>query len=394
MSMETLILTGNHAVAYAVKMARVHFVSCYPITPQTQIVEKLAEFIFNGELDAVYVPVESEHSAMAACIGASLTGVRTFTATCSHGLAYMHEMLHWASATRLPIVMAVVNRAIGPPWNIWAEHGDAISQRDTGWIQIYTSNHQEAFDTILQAYKIAEDREVLLPVMVCLEGFVLSHTAQPVLLPNQEDVDVFIPHEPWKHITIDVDNPITHGNLQMPEDWFYEFRFLLHRAMEAAKKKIIQCAAEFEKIFGRNHGHLVEEYKCDDADVVLLSMGSLADQAKLVVDALREEGYRAGAVKLRSFRPFPEEELCRIAKKTECILVIDRNLSPGKGGALASELKASLYGIKEKPLVLECIAGLGGRDVTLEEEIEVMKQAFKIVEEGVEPKGIIWLGLK
>ncbi|MEM3148431.1 MAG: transketolase C-terminal domain-containing protein [Candidatus Jordarchaeales archaeon] len=392
--METLILTGNHAVAYAVKMARARFISCYPITPQTGIVEKLSEFILNGELEAVFVPVESEHSAMAACIGASLTGVRTFTATCSHGLAYMHEMVHWASATRLPIVMAVVNRTIGPPWNIWAEHGDSVSQRDTGWIQLYTSNHQEAFDTVIQAYKIAEDPNVLLPVMVCLEGFVISHTAQPVILPNQEDVDSFIPHEPWRHIIVDVDNPITHGNLQMPEDWFYEFRFLMHRAMDAAKEKIVRCSIEFEKIFGRNHGHLVEEYKCDDADVILLSMGSLADQAKVAVDVLREEGYKVGALKLRAFRPFPEEELRRVAKRTKCIVVVDRNLSPGKGGALASELKATLYGFKGMPIVIECVAGLGGRDVTLEEEIGLLKQAFRVMEEDGEPSGIIWLGLK
>nr|HDO80138.1 pyruvate ferredoxin oxidoreductase [Candidatus Bathyarchaeota archaeon] len=392
--METIIVTGNHAIAHAVKMAKVHFVSCYPITPQTGIVEKLSDFISNGELDAVFVPVESEHSAMAACIGASLTGVRTFTATCSHGLAYMHEMVHWAAATRLPIVMAVVNRAIGPPWNIWSDHSDAISQRDTGWIQLYTSNHQDAFDTILQAYKIAEDPDVLLPVMVCLEGFTLSHTVQPVSLPSQEEVDAFIPHTTWKHILIDVDAPITHGNIQLPEDWFYEFRFLMHKAMESAKKKIVEVSREFEKRFGRNHGHLIEEYRCDDAEAVLVSMGTLADQAKVAVDVLREEGYRAGAVKLRAFRPFPSEELRRIARKVKGIAVIDRNLSPGKGGAVSAELKASLYRHQSEPLVLECIAGLGGRDVTPEEESAALKHVFDLLEKGEFPQSPLWIGLK
>ncbi|MEM3525832.1 MAG: hypothetical protein QXV37_00325, partial [Candidatus Jordarchaeaceae archaeon] len=205
-------------------------------------------------MNAKFVRVESEHSALAACVGASLAGVRTFTATCAHGLLYMHEMVHWAAASRLPIVMAVVNRALGPPWNIWADHNDSVSQRDTGWIQIYCANHQDAFDSIIQAFKIAEDKEVLLPVMVCYEGFTISHTSQPVEMPEQDEVDAFLPPYNPTHIFIDFDNPITHGNLQNPDDWFYEFKYLIHLAHENAKRKIVEVASDFQKRFGRYHG--------------------------------------------------------------------------------------------------------------------------------------------
>ncbi|MEM2956825.1 MAG: transketolase C-terminal domain-containing protein [Candidatus Jordarchaeaceae archaeon] len=364
------------------------------LTPQTGVVEKLSDLVESGELNARFVRVESEHSALAACIGASLTGVRTFTATSAHGLAYMHEMVHWAAASRLPIVMAIVNRALGPPWNIWADHGDSVSQRDTGWLQIYCANHQDAFDSIIQAYKIAEDEEVLLPVMVCYEGFTISHTSQPVEIPEQEEVDAFLPPYNPTHIRVDIDNPITHGNLQNPDDWFYEFKYLMHLAQENAKKKIVQVASDFKKRFGRYHGGLVEEYKCNDADAVIVCMGSLADQAIVAVDELREEGYRVGAVNLRVFRPFPDEEIRRIAKNVKAISVIDRNLSPGKGGASASELKAALYIEDKRPQVLEFIAGLGGRDVTVQDQKDALKKAIKIIETGETIKEIGWIGRK
>lgn len=354
----------------------------------------MSDLVDGGELDARFVRVESEHSALAACIGASLTGVRTFTATSSHGLAYMHEMVHWAAASRLPIVMAIVNRALGPPWNIWADHGDSVSQRDTGWMQIYCANHQDAFDSIIQAFKIAEDQEILLPMMVCYEGFTISHTSQPVEIPEQEDVDAFLPPYNPTHIRVDVDNPITHGNLQNPDDWFYEFKYLMHAAQENAKKKIVEVASDFKKKFGRYHGDLVEEYRCKDADAVVFCMGSLADQAMVAVDELREEGYRAGSVKLRAFRPFPEEEIRRIARSVKAISVIDRNLSAGKGGASASELKAALYTEDKRPPVLEFIAGLGGRDVTVEDQKVALKKAFEVIEKGEIIKEIGWIGRK
>jgi len=357
-------------------------------------VEKLSDFVDSGELNAKFVRVESEHSAMAACIGASLTGVRTFTATSAHGLALMHEMVHWAASSRLPIVMAVVNRALGPPWNIWADHTDSISQRDTGWVQIYCANHQDAFDSIIQAFKIAEDPDVLLPVMVCYEGFTISHTSQPVEIPEQEEVDAFLPPYNPPHIRVDVDHPITHGNLQNPDDWFYEFKYLIHLAQENAKRKIVEVASEFEKRFGRYHGALVEEYRCEDADAVLFCMGSLADQAMVAVDELREEGYRAGSVKLRAFRPFPEEEICSVARRVKAIAVIDRNLSAGKGGASASEIKAALYTEEKRPPVLEFIAGLGGRDVTVQDQKDALKKAFEVIETGEIVKEIGWIGRK
>lgn len=345
-------------------------------------------------MNAKFIRVESEHSALAACVGASLAGVRTFTATSAHGLLYMHEMVHWAAAARLPIVMAVVNRALGPPWNIWADHSDSVSQRDTGWIQIYCANHQDAFDSIIQAFKIAEDKEVLLPVMVCYEGFTISHTSQPVEMPEQGEVDAFLPHYNPKHIVIDFDNPITHGNLQNPDDWFYEFKYLIHLAQENAKRKIVEVASDFKKKFGRCHGDLLEEYRCQDADAVIFCMGSLADQAMVAVDELREEGYRAGSVKLRTFRPFPEEEIRRIASRVKAISVIDKNLSYGRGGAAASEIKAVLYTEDKRPPVLEFIAGLGGRDVTVQEQKDALKKAFEVIETGETVREIGWIGRK
>ncbi len=364
------------------------------VTPQTGVVEKLSDYVDSGELDAKFVRVESEHSAMAACIGAALTGVRTFTATSAHGLALMHEMVHWAAASRLPVVMAIVNRAMGPPWNIWADHTDSISQRDTGWMQVYTANHQDAFDSIIQAFKIAEDPEILLPMMVCYEGFTISHTSQPVVVPEQEEVDAFLPPYNPTHLRLDVDNPFTYGNLQNPSDWFYEFKYLIQLSQENAKKKIVEVASEFKKRFGRFHGDLVEEYRCKDADAVVFCMGSLADQAIVAVDELREEGYKAGSVKLRTFRPFPEEEICRIARNVKAISVIDRNLSAGKGGASASEIKAALYTADKRPPVLEFIAGLGGRDVTVQDQKDALKKAFEVIETGETIKEIGWIGRK
>jgi len=357
-------------------------------------VEKLSDLVDGGELNAKFIRVESEHSALAACVGASLAGVRTFTATSAHGLVYMHEMVHWAASSRLPIVMAVVNRALGPPWNIWSDHGDSVSQRDTGWMQVYCANHQDAFDSIIQAFKIAENQEVLLPMMVCYEGFTISHTSQPVEIPEQEDVDAFLPPYNPTHLVIDIDNPITYGNLQNPDDWFYEFKYLIHSAQENAKRKIVEVASDFKKKFGRYHGDLVEEYRCQDADAVIICMGSLADQAMVAVDELREEGYRAGSVKLRTFRPFPEEEICRIANRVKAISVIDRNLSAGKGGAAASEIKAALYTEDKRTPVLEFIAGLGGRDVTVQEQKDALKKAFEVIETGETVKEIGWIGRK
>ncbi|MHA1594979.1 MAG: pyruvate ferredoxin oxidoreductase [Candidatus Baldrarchaeia archaeon] len=396
---EVMILTGNYSAAYAAKAARVQVVAAYPITPQTSIVEKIAELIERGEMKCEYVRVESEHSAMAACIGASAAGARAFTATSAHGLAYMHEMLHWAAGARLPIVMAVINRAMGPPWNIWPDHIDSLSQRDTGWIQFYVESNQEFFDTIIQAYRVAEDPEVRMPAMVCGDGFLLSHTYQPVHVLSEKEVEEYLPpYEPPFDIS-DVDNPVTHGNIVLAEAvgtqvGYMEYRYLMQVGMLKAKDKIKKAADDFKRMFGRYHGALVEEYRTNDAEVVMVSMGTLAAQAKYVVDMLREQGYQVGSVKLRVYRPFPYEDFIRIGRRVKVLVVVDRNASYGYCGISAADIAAALYGEKNPPLIMNFIVGIGGRDVTPDMQAELFMRAFKALEE--EKEGFIceWVGLK
>lgn len=388
----TVVDTANHLAGYAAKAARVKVVAAYPITPQTTVVEKIADFVESGEMDAEYIRVESEHSAMVACIGAAATGVRTFTATSAHGLALMHEALHWASGSRLPIVMAVVNRAMGAPWSIWPDLSDSLSQRDTGWIQFYCADNQEVFDTILQAYKLCEDERVFLPAMVCLEGFILSHTYAPAKLPEQAKVDEFL--SPYKcGWMLDVDRPCSHANLVSPE-WYMEFRYMIQEAMENAKRLIPQVANDFGKRFGREYGGLVERYKCDDADLVLVTMGTIGSDAKLAVDKLRQEGLKVGSARVRVYRPFPVEEIVDLAKNVRMFATIDRHISFGMEGFLASEVKASLFGQKDRPLFAGFIAGLGGRDVTAETVEKLAKRSLKWMDLGKVEKETEWVDLR
>jgi len=357
-----MVLTGNHTAAYAAKLARVEVVAAYPITPQTQIVEKLSEIIARGELKAEFIKVESEHSAMAACIGASAAGARAFTATSSQGLALMHELLHWAAGARLPIVMANVNRAMAPPWNIWCDHNDSISQRDTGWMQIYCENNQEVMDSIIQAFKVAES--VRLPVMVNLDGFYLSHTAEPVEFPNQDEVDKFLPkYDPEDKL--DPENPFSYGAMAVPEN-YAKMRYNLHLAMQQARKLIKETGTEYGRRFGRYYD-IVDPYKCDDAEVLLISTSTIASTAKDVIDVIRDEGKRVGLLRIRWFRPFPMEDIRKVARKVQKICVIDRDLSFGFEGAISSEVKAALYPIDPKPQVYGFLMGIGGMDVTPEE---------------------------
>jgi 2-oxoisovalerate ferredoxin oxidoreductase alpha subunit len=395
---EVILTTGNHAAAYAAKTAKVQVIAAYPITPQSPTVEELSKLVESGELKAQFICVESEHTAMSALIGASATGVRTFTATSSHGLALMHEMLHWASGARLPVVMYVANRALAPPWSIWCDHQDTISQRDTGWMQFYAENNQEIFDTILMAYKIAEDKEVLLPAMICADGFTLSHMTLPVEMPDQKEVDDFLPpYEPTFKLD-DPENPVTHGAPAMPNvpfsDWYTEYRFLMQEAMIKAKEKIKEVGEEFKRRFGRFHGNLVEGYRCGDAEVVLVTMGSLAAQAKDVVDDMRDEGYSVGALKLRVFRPFPTEEIGELAKHVKAFAVVDRSMSFGHMGAALMEIKAALYDAKERPIVKGYVMGLGGRDVGLKEQRLAIEKTFKDLKRGWAEKKIEWIGLR
>jgi pyruvate ferredoxin oxidoreductase alpha subunit len=345
------VATGNKAVAAAVKEARPEVIAAYPITPQTEIVEQIAEYVTSGEMDSRYIPVESEHSAMAACIGASVTGARTFTATSSHGLLYMHEMVNWAAGARLPIVMANVNRAIGPGWNVWAEHTDAFQERDTGWLQVYVSTVQEAYDTTLMAFRIAEHNDVLLPVMVNLDGFLLSHSMQSLetLTPGDFVPPLRLPH------AIDVTNPAGYGTLTGPDDHF-RFRWEIEQSMRRSVPVIAETERDFAERFGRRYG-VAEEYRYEDADVVVISMGTLGKEAEVAVDLLRGEGVRAGSLRIRWFRPLPELDL-----SGREIVVIDRDYSFGFGGILAHSLMA-----KSRIEPYSVIAGLGGQEVTFDD---------------------------
>jgi 2-oxoisovalerate ferredoxin oxidoreductase alpha subunit len=389
---QTIIDTANHLAGYAAKAARVKVVAAYPITPQTTVVEKIADFVETGKMDAEYIRVESEHSAMVACIGAAAAGVRTFTATSAHGLALMHEALHWASGSRLPIVMAVVNRAMGAPWSIWPDLSDSLSQRDTGWIQFYCADNQEVFDTIIQAYKLCEDERVFLPAMVCLEGFILSHTYAPAKIPDQGAIDSFLPEyrSGW---VLDVNRPYSHANLVAPE-WYMEFRYMIQEAMESAKRLIPEIDREYGKLSGFEYGGLIEKYKCEDADLIVFTMGTMGSDAKLAVDKLRKEGLKVGSARVRVYRPFPVEEVTKLVEHAKMLTTIDRHISFGMEGFLASEIKASLFNQKDRPLIAGFIAGLGGRDVASETIEKIVKKSQKCMHIGRVEKETEWVDLR
>ncbi len=380
------IMTGNEAVAMGAKLARVRFISAYPITPQTTIVEKLAEMIANRELDARYVEVESEHSAMAATMASELTGTRSYTATSSHGLLYMHEMLHWVAGQRLPVIMSVVNRAIGPPWNIWSDQTDTMNQKDTGWMQVYCESNQEALDTILMGYRIAEDRNVMLPLMTMEDAFVLSHTSEPVNVPEQKAVDDFLPELDLSY-RIDVDRPMGYGSYSTPDGPFMELKKDMHDSMDRARKAIRSVTAEFATSFDRNYSGLIEEFLTEDADYVLIASGTLASTGKYVIQRLREKGYKVGLIRIRFFRPFPADEIRKAVKGTKGTGIIDRSISFGSGGNTFLEVSSSLYGTDNPPLY-GFIAGLGGRDV----KIEDFEEMFRIMEKK-EP-GQYWINIR
>jgi pyruvate ferredoxin oxidoreductase alpha subunit len=355
------IMEGSRAIALAVKAARPNVVAAYPITPQTHIVEDISQLIADGDLDAQYVKVESEHSAMSVCLGASATGARTYTATTSQGLALMHEVLFNAAGMRLPIVMTVANRALSAPLSIWNDHQDSISERDSGWIQIYAEDNTEASDLTIQAYRIAEDSRIQVPVMVCMDGYTLTHTYEPVELLEQDLVDDFLP--PYRPADfLNVNDPKSFGMFADP-NYYTEFRYQNHRALEAAKAVIPQISSEFGEVFDRDYGGLIEEYRCDDAEYVLIAMGSVVGTLKDTVDDLRDDGVRAGAIKLRSYRPFPVDEIRSALAGLEAVGILDKNISLGFEGALFTDVKASLYHDDNAPKAFGFIAGLGGRDI-------------------------------
>ncbi len=385
------VMKANEAAAWAAKLAKPKVIAAFPITPSTLVPEKISEFVANGELDAEFIKVESEHSAISACVGASAAGVRTFTATASQGLALMHEVLFIAAGMRLPIVVAVGNRSLSAPINIWNDWQDSISQRDTGWMQFYAENNQEALDLILIAFKVAEDERVLLPAMIGFDAFILTHTVEPVEIPDQEVVDEFLGEYTPKHAYLDPSRPITQGTLAFPAHYM-EARYTVWEANENAKKVIDEVFEEFEKRFGRKYSK-VEEYRTDDAEIVLVTMGSLAGTVKEYVDHLREKGVKVGAAKLTVYRPFPAEEVRELAKKAKVIALLEKNVTFSIGGALFQDFSRALVNQKEKPILIDFILGLGGRDVTFGNLDEVVGIAQKAIA-GEEFEEVNWIGLR
>ncbi len=361
--MTVMFDVGNKVVAKAVQLCRPEVIAAYPITPQTVIVEELARFVENGELSAEYLCVESEHSVMAATVSAASMGVRTFTATSSQGLALMHEMLHWASLSRLPVVMVNVNRTLGPGWSLWPDETDSMAQRDTGWIQFYVSDAQEAFDTIIHAFKLAEHSAVQLPVMISYSAFTISHTMMPVEILTQEEVDDFVP--PFKpYWKLDWRNPVTFGNV-ISDEYHMEKRWTMHQGMEAAKRLIPEIGRDFEKKFGRYHGGLIEEYRTDDAEYIVLAMASVGSEAKVAVDNMREQGFKVGLARMRVVRPYPDEDLRRLGRGRS-LIALDRNISVGSGGWMYHETRSAVMGV-EGCTVYGYLCGVGGRDVTFDD---------------------------
>ena len=385
---DTMIMTANHAAAHAARLSGVQVVSAYPITPQSTVVEKLMEFIHKGDLEAEFVTVESEHSAITVCISASAVGARVFTASCANGLALMHEQLHWAAGTRLPIVMAITNRAMAAPWNILNDQQDSISQRDTGWMQIYCRNNQEVMDTIIQGYRIAE--KVSIPIMVCYDGYVLSHTLMPVEIPQQDTVNKYLP--PYKpHTVLEPGNPLNINPVTLADPrenadgvlchGYMELRYLLQEAHFEAIDAVEEAGKDFGRMFGREYG-IYDTYKCDDADLVMVSMGSAASEAMDSVDVLREEGLRVGVLHVRLYRPFPAEILANAIKQTGCrgVAVLEKDVSYGYEGALCTDLKAALFDFRVNIFTHSYIMGLGGRDVKAFEIAQALRKSYEYLE--------------
>src|SRR4030042_1853877 len=382
------VVTGNYAAAYGAMRARTAFVAAYPITPQTCIVEHISEFVNNGEMPCEYVEVESEHSALSACVASCATGVRTFTATSSQGLALMHEILPTASGMRLPMVMAVVNRAIAAPINIWVEHNDIMPERDSGWLQVFCDNNQEVLDMVLQSFRIAEDKRVALPMVVNLDAFILSHTVEPVDLMEPADADKFIPKYVAPSPFLDPGNPVALGTL-VPPDYVQETRWQVDDAMRKAPKVIEEVNAAFAKQFGRNWGGMIENYMTDDAEVVLVAMGSASATAHEVVDEYRAKGKKVGLVKLRFWRPYPTEQIRKLVSKMKAVGVYDRAVSFGVGGPSYIELRNASYGLSVP--TIDFIGGLGGRDLSLADIRLMFDRLLETAKTGKVKREFVWV---
>ncbi len=398
-----IIESGNVAAALGVKLARAQVIAAYPITPQTPLTEKLSEIIESGEMDAQYVPVESEHSALAVCIAASSTGARAFTATSANGLLYMHEQIHWAAGARLPLVMCVVNRGVGAPWTIWNDHQDSISQRDTGWIQIYVNDHQQIIDGVIKSFMLAE--EVMIPVMLCYDGYLLSHTYMPFDVPEPDQVDAVLP--PFKpEYSLDPNRPANLNTVTLPDvrvdpkgktaHGYMEIRYLLQEDMHEAIDAMVRVDERFKKRFGRGGDPHYETYLCEDARFIAVSLGSLSYHLREVIDRLRADGIKAGIMSIHLYRPFPSEIIARGLAGAEGVVVFEKALSYGYEGALCSDVKAALYSLngtkKKKPFVHNYIVGLGGREIKTSDLYEALKNSCE--NPGKSGKGLQWIGLK
>jgi pyruvate ferredoxin oxidoreductase alpha subunit len=402
---ETVALNGDEAVALAVKQCDVDVVAAYPITPQTIIVEKFSEYVANGEVQTEYVCTESEHSAMTACLAASATGARTFTASASAGLALMHEMLFVTSGSRAPVVMAVANRALSSPLNIHGDHSDSMAERDSGWIHIYVENAQEAYDSIIQAFKIAEDTGISLPIIIGLDGFTISHTLENVNVLSDDIVKQFVgerklpmvlTHEgktvPFK---LDPDNPMTMGPNVSP-NYYFEFKRQQEEGMRNALKKIQEVNNEYAKISGRSYGNgLIDKYQLDDAEIAIVVVGSTAGTLKVLIDQLRQEGIKAGVLRLRTFRPLPVEELRNALKNIKTVAIMDKSMSPGGlGGPVFAEIRNALYDQKQRPVIVNYIFGLGGRDSNPIELRKIFEELTRITKNGQVQTQVHYFGLR
>ncbi len=383
-------LTGNYAVAWAVKLARVKVVSAYPITPQTTIVEKISEFIESGDMSAKMIRVESEHSALAAVYGAASSGVRAFTATSSHGLMYMCEMLWWVAGARVPLVMAIVTRTIGAPWNIWSDHSDFLSQRDTGWLMMFAEHNQEVLDSVIQLFRITEDPRVCLPGMIALDAFILSHTTEPVDIPDQSLIDSFLPERKQPYV-FRAGDPITMGNIPSSLKEQMRMRWDVHESLKATKKVIMEVDQEWSRLTGRSYGGLIECYRCSDARYFIIGAGAWVGDMREAVELLRSEGYDVGLIKLRYVRPFPAEELAEAVKGAKGVVVFDRAVSPGSAGPLYLDTVAHLAAQNVRVPIKNTLAGIAGVDVTYEDIAGVVRSFVNEVEsKGVVSKYVDW----
>jgi len=386
-------LSGNEAVATAMKQINPDVVAAFPITPSTEVPQYFSQFVADGEVDTEFVAVESEHSAMSACVGASAAGARAMTATSANGLALMWEILYIAASNRLPIVMPLVNRALSGPINIHNDHSDSMGARDSGWIQLYSEDNQEAYDNIIQAVRIAEHKDVLLPVMVCMDGFIVSHSVENIELQETEKVREFIgTYEPDEYL-LNAKHPIAMGPLDLPPHYF-EHKRLQAEAMRNAKEVILQVAEEYEKLTGKKYG-LFEEYRMEDAEVGIVILNSSAGTAKEVVDMLRDEGVKAGLVKIRVFRPFPVYEIAKALSGLKALAVMDKADSfSAAGGPVFTEVRSALYGVKPETDVISYIYGLGGRDVTTDDIETVYRNLIDIAKTGKVSETYNYVGVR